>query len=65
MNFLDLENFIFSFTYITMKEIGVLRAIGLPRSWVYRIYIYEAFILVFSSSLLGIMIGTIVGKFSS
>jgi ABC-type antimicrobial peptide transport system permease subunit len=41
------------------KEIGVIRALGIPKSWVYRIYIYEAFLLVVASSLLGIVIGTI------
>lgn len=41
------------------KEIGVIRALGIPKSWVYRIYIYEAFLLVVASSILGIVIGTI------
>lgn len=41
------------------KEIGVIRALGIPKSWVYRIYIYEAFLLVVTSSLLGIIIGTV------
>jgi ABC-type antimicrobial peptide transport system permease subunit len=44
------------------KEIGVLRALGVHKSWMYRIYIYEAFILVFSASIMGIMIGTIIGN---
>jgi ABC-type antimicrobial peptide transport system permease subunit len=43
------------------KEIGILRALGLPKLWLTRIYIYEAFTVVFSSSLLGIVIGTLVG----
>eukprot|EP01094_Clydonella_sp_ATCC50884_P023842 TRINITY_DN5816_c0_g1_i1.p1 TRINITY_DN5816_c0_g1~~TRINITY_DN5816_c0_g1_i1.p1 ORF type:complete len:418 (-),score=84.62 TRINITY_DN5816_c0_g1_i1:444-1697(-) len=43
------------------KEIGVLRAIGVPRGWMQRIYIYESFILVLSSSTLGVMIGVFVG----
>lgn len=41
------------------KEIGVIRALGIPKSWVYRIYIYEAFLLVVASSMLGIAIGTV------
>lgn len=41
------------------KEIGVIRALGIPKSWVYRIYIYEAFLLVIASSMLGIIIGTV------
>lgn len=41
------------------KEIGVVRALGIPKSWVYRIYIYEAFLLVVASSMLGVVIGSI------
>jgi ABC-type antimicrobial peptide transport system permease subunit len=37
----------------------VVRAIGMRQSWLKRIYMYEAFILVLSSSLLGIIIGTL------
>jgi hypothetical protein len=33
---------------------------GIRRSWMYRIYIYEAFVLVLSSSLLGVIIGIVV-----
>lgn len=47
--------------YEQSKEIGVMRAMGLTKTRIYLLYIYEAFILVFSSSLLGIMIGTMVG----
>jgi len=43
------------------KEIGVLRSLGIPKTWMIRIYVYEAFTVVFSSSLMGIMIGTLVG----
>ena len=43
------------------KEIGVLRAIGLPNLWTMRIYIYESFLVVLSSSIIGILIGTIIG----
>ena len=42
------------------KEIGILRAMGINKSWLMRIYIYESFILVFSSSVMGMIIGTIV-----
>jgi ABC-type lipoprotein release transport system permease subunit len=41
------------------KEIAILRALGISRAWMYRIYIYESFILVLSSSILGIAIGMI------
>jgi len=43
------------------KEIGILRAIGISKAAMYRIYMYEAFVLVFASSLLGLLIGTVVG----
>merc|ERR1712000_784603 len=43
------------------KELGVLRALGLTRPRLYRVYMYEAFTLVFSSSILGIIIGSTVG----
>lgn len=43
------------------KEIAILRAIGFIEFRVVRIYVYEAFILVTSSSVLGIMIGTFLG----
>lgn len=47
--------------YEQTKEIGVVRAIGMRQNWLKRIYMYEAFILVLSSSLLGIIIGSAVG----
>ena len=43
------------------KEIGVLRAMGFTKKRIKMLYFYEAFILVMASSLLGVMIGTIVG----
>ena len=43
------------------KEIAVLRAVGLTRWRVVWVYVYEAFILVFASSMLGVFIGTLVG----
>ena len=42
------------------KETGVLRAIGVPRNWIARVAIYESFVIVFSSSLVGVSIGTLV-----
>lgn len=42
------------------KEIGILLSVGLPIQSLKRIYIYEAFILVFSASLNGVMIGAAV-----
>eukprot|EP01016_Furgasonia_blochmanni_P040533 TRINITY_DN5182_c0_g1_i1.p1 TRINITY_DN5182_c0_g1~~TRINITY_DN5182_c0_g1_i1.p1 ORF type:complete len:963 (+),score=283.19 TRINITY_DN5182_c0_g1_i1:176-3064(+) len=43
------------------KEIAILRAVGLTKNQLILLYIDEAFVLVFSSSLLGILIGTLVG----
>jgi len=47
--------------YDQTKEIGVLRAIGVTKLRITLLYFYEALILVFSASLLGITIGTVVG----
>jgi len=38
-----------------------MRAIGLTKNYITKLYIYEAFILVIASSFGGVMIGTIVG----
>lgn len=42
------------------KEIGVLRAMGFTKRRIQLLYLYESFVLVMSSSFLGIMIGTTV-----
>lgn len=42
-------------------EIGVLRALGVKKWAIFRLYVYEAFIIVSSSGFLGLMIGTCVG----
>ena len=47
--------------YEQTKEIGVLRAIGFTSYRISTLYFYEALLLVFSSCLLGIMIGVLVG----
>mmetsp|Transcript_38324 Transcript_38324/g.50279 ORF Transcript_38324/g.50279 Transcript_38324/m.50279 type:complete len:86 (-) Transcript_38324:205-462(-) len=47
--------------YEQKKEVGVLRAIGFTKYRVRMLYFYEALILVFSSCLMGIIIGTMVG----
>ncbi len=51
----------YSNIYESAKEIGVLRSIGLTAGQVTRIYVYEAFALVMASSLLGIIIGGVIG----
>ena len=47
--------------YQQTKEIGVLRAMGLNKFQTYRVYLYEAIILVVASSILGLIVGFIVG----
>jgi ABC-type antimicrobial peptide transport system permease subunit len=60
VSFFSLMSSMFTNIHEQTKEIGILRAIGIRRSWMYRIYIYEAFVLVLSSSLLGVVIGVTV-----
>ena len=43
------------------KEIGIMRAMGFTKVRIKVLYFYEAFILVSSSCMLGVMIGVIVG----
>ena len=43
------------------KEIAVLRSIGLTKRAIIKIYLYESFILVGISSLIGIFIGIFMG----
>lgn len=47
--------------YEQKKEVGVLRAMGFTKYRVRMLYFYESLILVFSSSILGVLIGTVVG----
>ena len=47
--------------YEQSKELGVMRAMGFNKIRITMLYVYEAFILVISSSLSGILIGTLVG----
>lgn len=43
------------------KELGVMRAMGFTKNRITMLYIYEAFVLVVSSSMLGVLIGTLIG----
>lgn len=43
------------------KEISVLRAIGNTKATIIRLYIYEAFVLVLSSSSIGLVVGYCIG----
>jgi ABC-type antimicrobial peptide transport system permease subunit len=42
------------------KEIGLLRALGVTRTWIARLYALEAMVLVLSASVLGLAIGTLL-----
>jgi ABC-type antimicrobial peptide transport system permease subunit len=48
------------FTNITEQkmEIGVLRALGLQKGAIFRLFVYEAFVLVLSASILGVFVST-------
>ena len=47
--------------YEQKKEVGILRATGFTKTRVKCLYFYEALILVLSSCILGVIIGTMVG----
>ena len=60
ISFFSLSSSMYSNIMEQSKEIFILRSIGLSKSWIRRVYLYEGFILVFVSSFLGVFIGTIV-----
>jgi len=47
--------------YEQKKEVGVLRAMGFTKYRVRMLYFYESLVLVLSSCILGVIIGTMVG----
>ena len=47
--------------YEQKKEVGVLRAMGFTKYRVRMLYFYESLVLVLSSCILGVLIGTVVG----
>ena len=56
--------YLFSFFFLSLffpltslPSIGILRAVGVPREWIARVAIYEAFVIVFSSCFMGLLIG--------
>jgi len=59
--FFSLTSSMFTNVYEQVKEIGVLRALGVTTGRMKRVYVYEAFVLVLTSSVLGIMIGMAIG----
>eukprot|EP01116_Phalansterium_solitarium_P009244 TRINITY_DN23310_c0_g1_i1.p1 TRINITY_DN23310_c0_g1~~TRINITY_DN23310_c0_g1_i1.p1 ORF type:complete len:1055 (+),score=403.59 TRINITY_DN23310_c0_g1_i1:200-3364(+) len=60
VSFFSLNSSMYSNIFEQTKEISVLRSLGLTKFAMYRIYIYEALVLVLGSSFLGICIGTCV-----
>ena len=47
--------------YDQAKEIGVMRSMGVKKVRIMLLFFYEALLVVFAASLLGVMIGVIVG----
>jgi len=47
--------------YEQCKDIAIMRAMGMDKGMITKLYIYEAFILVVASSFSGVVIGTCVG----
>ena len=47
--------------YEQVKEVSVMRSIGFEKRVITKLFIYEAFILVLSSSFSGVIIGTVLG----
>lgn len=43
------------------KEIGILLCMGMSHFQIYRVYVFEAFVLVISSGILGFIVGIVVG----
>jgi ABC-type antimicrobial peptide transport system permease subunit len=46
--------------YEQTKEIGILRAVGVTRFFIFRVYTYEALTIVLSGSISGVAIGTVL-----
>jgi ABC-type antimicrobial peptide transport system permease subunit len=44
------------------KEIGILRSLGLSKTRITLMFLYESFLLVISASILGILIGFIIAS---
>lgn len=58
--FFSLSSSMYTNIFEQTKEIGILRAIGISKFSVYRIYIYEAMCLILASSVSGVAIGAFV-----
>jgi hypothetical protein len=55
--FFSLISSMYTSVHEQRKEIGILLSLGLPRSWLMRAFIEEAFTVVMTSSFLGLLIG--------
>uniref|UniRef100_A0A7S4JAS7 ABC3 transporter permease C-terminal domain-containing protein n=1 Tax=Guillardia theta TaxID=55529 RepID=A0A7S4JAS7_GUITH len=62
VSFFSLVSSMFANIQEQAKELGLLRAIGVTRNWIARLYTMEATVLVLSSALLGLGIGAIVAS---
>ena len=60
ISFFSLTSSMYTNIHEQAKEIGVLMAIGTPQSYIKRMYVYEAFVLVLAASIIGIAIGMII-----
>jgi len=59
-SFFSLSSSMLANIYEQTKEIAILRAVGMTKPWLYRVYVYEAFVVVFGSSLMGLLVGTLL-----
>ena len=61
ISFFSLMASMYSNIFEQTKELAVIRAIGVRRFSVFRIYLWEAFVVVIAASLTGVIIGTFIG----
>lgn len=59
--FFSLNTTMSSNIYEQAKEIGSLRSLGLTKPRIIWLYVYESYILVVASSILGVFIGVTIG----
>jgi ABC-type antimicrobial peptide transport system permease subunit len=59
--FFSLVASMFTNIYEQSKEIGILRAVGMTQWQIIRLYVHEAFVLVLAASMLGLLIGIVLG----
>eukprot|EP00997_Jenningsia_sp_PLL12_P007709 NODE_437_length_1745_cov_105.254127_g368_i0.p1 GENE.NODE_437_length_1745_cov_105.254127_g368_i0~~NODE_437_length_1745_cov_105.254127_g368_i0.p1 ORF type:complete len:543 (+),score=174.78 NODE_437_length_1745_cov_105.254127_g368_i0:24-1631(+) len=60
MCFFSLTSSMFTNIHEQSKEIGILRALGINRFPLIRLYVWEAIILVLSATIMGFLIGTAI-----